>query len=191
MKNPEFIIFTGPMFGSKTTRLLAAIDRYRIQKKNVFVFKPRMDIRYNVDKITTHNGGSIDSYVIDSGNEILSKVQSADILEYPDIIAVDEAFMIDDISSTLVSLYKKGITILVSSLDLSATCNPFDDIGSMSLFATRIEKCPAVCVACGEDAYYTHKKFKNNKEIEIGGKDLYEPRCWKHHSHMNLGELYK
>ena len=28
---PEFIIFTGPMFGSKTTRLIAAVDRFRYQ----------------------------------------------------------------------------------------------------------------------------------------------------------------
>ena len=32
---PEFIIFTGPMFGSKTTRMLAIIDRYRYQNRNV------------------------------------------------------------------------------------------------------------------------------------------------------------
>ena len=35
MRDPEFIIFTGPMFGSKTTRLLAAVDRYRYQNKKI------------------------------------------------------------------------------------------------------------------------------------------------------------
>ena len=57
--DPDFIIFVGPMFGSKTTRLLAAIDRYRYQKKNVVAFKPRMDDRYSSTEISTHSGGKI------------------------------------------------------------------------------------------------------------------------------------
>ena len=32
---PEFIIFTGPMFGSKTTRLIAIVDRFRYQNRNI------------------------------------------------------------------------------------------------------------------------------------------------------------
>jgi len=185
MKNPEIIVFTGPMFGSKTTRLLAAIDRYTIQRKNVFVFKPRMDIRYDMSKITTHNGGSIDAYVVENGEDIIQKIRDVDLLDFPDIIAIDEAFMIDGVAEAVVSLYKKGITILISSLDLSASCTPFEEITKILPYATKIEKCPAVCTACGEDAYYTHKKLNNNKEIEVGGKDLYEPRCWKHYRNMN------
>ena len=46
---PEFIIFTGPMFGSKTTRLLAAVDRFRYQNRNVIAFKPKLDERYSGD----------------------------------------------------------------------------------------------------------------------------------------------
>ena len=61
MKDPEFIIFTGPMFGSKTTKLLAAVDRYRYQNKKVVAFKPFMDDRYTEGKICTRTGGSIES----------------------------------------------------------------------------------------------------------------------------------
>ena len=47
--------------------------------------------------------------------------------------------------------------------------------------ATCIEKCAAVCVTCGEDAYYTHRKIADLAEIAVGGAELYEPRCWNHH----------
>ena len=120
MRNPDIIVFTGPMFGSKTTRLLAAIDRYTIQRKNVFVFKPRMDIRYERSRITTHNGGSMEAYVVDTGDEIIECIRGVDLLDFPDVIAIDEAFMIDNVSDAIISLYKRGITILISSLDLSA-----------------------------------------------------------------------
>ena len=43
---PEFIIFTGPMFGSKTTRLLAAVDRFRYQNRNVIAFKPKQSAAF-------------------------------------------------------------------------------------------------------------------------------------------------
>ena len=35
MKNPDLILFVGPMFGGKTTRLLASLDRYHHQRKNI------------------------------------------------------------------------------------------------------------------------------------------------------------
>ena len=71
MNIPELIIFTGPMFGSKTTNLLGAIDRYRYQNKNVIAFKPKLDDRYAISKIVTHNGGSIDAHVIRDGYDIM------------------------------------------------------------------------------------------------------------------------
>jgi len=185
MRNPKFIVFTGPMFGSKTTKLLAAIDRYRIQKKDVIAFKPKMDNRYSMSNITTHNGGSMEAHCVDKGIDILKKIREISVNKYPDVIAIDEAFMIDNLEDAVIDLYKRNITILISSLDMSATCRPFEEITNILPYATKIEKCPAVCTVCGEDAYYTHKKFENNREIEVGGKNLYEPRCWQHHSYMN------
>ena len=193
MISPKFIIFTGPMFGSKTTRLIAAIDRYQIQKKHVTVFKPKMDVRYDMDRITTHNGGSVPAYVVNSGKDIMryilmdaskDKGTSASV-SLPDVIAVDEAFMIDNVAPTLVELFKRGITIVISSLELSASCLPFVNIQEILPWATKIQKCPAVCTICSRDAYYTHRKIDSLDEIAIGGSDLYEPRCWYHHSAMN------
>ena len=179
MNTPELVIFTGPMFGSKTTNLLGAIDRYRYQHKKIVAFKPKLDDRYSISKIVTHNGGSIDAHVVRDGQDIMNFIE-----KYPeqvDVIAVDEAFMIDGVAETLITLFKKGKTIIVSSLDLSATLNPFEEVEKLLPWATNVKKCPAVCVVCGNDAYYTYKKDKDLNEITVGGSDLYEPRCWHHH----------
>jgi len=189
-RNPEFIIFTGPMFSSKTTRLLAAIDRFRYQNRNIIAFKPSLDERYSKSKICTHNGGEIDAHVVKSGDDIIKTVKS--YCEDASVIAVDEAFMIEGAADALLSLFRSGNTVVVSSLQLSATGNVFKEIRDMMPWATKIEICPAVCTVTGLDAYYTHRKFTNMEEITVGGSDLYEPRCWLYHSFMNqsgfLGE---
>jgi thymidine kinase len=100
------------------------------------------------------------------------------------VIALDEAFMVEGSAEVLIDLYKTGFTVLISSLQLSSDLKPFEEITKMLPWATKIEICPAVCTICGADAYYTFKKDgKFDGEIEVGGKELYEPRCSVHHSH--------
>ena len=183
MISPEFIIFTGPMFSSKTTKLLAVVDRYIYQKKAVLAFKPKLDDRYSSGEISTHNGGRLKAVTVNTGLEVEKHVLGAD--ENVNVVAVDEAFMIDDIASSLIKLFKMGKTIVVSSLQLSASCNVFEEVRDMMPFATKIEVCPAVCPITGQNAYYTHRKHDNIGEIAVGGAELYEPRCWEYHSHMN------
>jgi len=152
--NPEFVIFTGPMFGSKTTRLLAVIDRYHYQNRKVVAFKPRMDDRYSAVEISTHSGGRFPAVGVQSGSDILNYLQDVD--DDFDVIAVDEAFMIDGIAGILLELFRHGKTIIVSSLQLSSSGNVFDEVRDMMPWATRIEVCPAVCTVSGKDAYMNH-----------------------------------
>jgi thymidine kinase len=166
------------MMGSKTTRLIGAVDRFRYRNQKVLAFKPRMDRRYTDSEISTHNGGKINAVVVSTGDEI---IQNVDLIE-PDVVAVDEAFMIDGSADALIRIFRRGISVVVSSIEMSANCNVFPEIEKMLPWATTIEKCTAVCVICGEDAHYTQKKISDLTEIAIGGAELYEPRCWQHHS---------
>jgi len=182
--DPEFIVFTGPMFGSKTTRLLAIVDRYMRQNKRVVAFKPEMDDRYASSEIMTHSGGHMPAFTVKSGEDILSEVKK--IHSSPvDVVAVDEAFMIDNCASALLELFREGKTIVVSSLQLSASGMVFEEVRDIMPWATKIEICPAVCPVTGRNAYYTHRKIEGMNEIVVGGSDLYEPRCWEHHDFMN------
>lgn len=183
LRDPEFVIFTGPMFGSKTTRLLAAVDRYKYQNKNIVAFKPRMDNRYSDVEICTHSGGKISAVGVETGDDILA------YFEKPgptiDVVAIDEAFMIDGCAEVALTLYRRGITVIVSSLQLSASGSVFEEVRDMMPWATKIEICPAVCPITGRDAFYTHRKIDSIDEITVGGADIYEPRCWEHHGFMN------
>jgi thymidine kinase len=183
-QNPELIIFTGPMFGGKTARLLAALDRYQYQARKIVAFKPKMDVRYSSIDIKTHNGAGIPACSVSSGQEILEYMGSVD--SDIDVVAVDEVFMIEGAAKALIHLFRLGYTVIVSSLEMSAACNPFSEVVELMPWATKIEKCPAVCSQCQQDAYFTHRKVDNPQdEIQVGGSDLYEPRCWGCHSYTN------
>ena len=186
IRDPAFIVFTGPMFGSKTTRMLAVIDRYRYQNRSVVAFKPAMDDRYSSSDISTHSGGRLSAICVKTGDEIQKVIDS--LSKEVDVIAVDEAFMIEGSAETLIKLFQKGHTIVVSSLQLSASGNVFTEIRDMMPWATKIEVCPAVCPVTGRDAYYTHRKVDGLEEIAVGGADWYEPRCWEMHTYVNRRE---
>lgn len=181
--NPEFIVFCGCMFSSKTTRMMLALEKYKYQGKHFVVFKPSRDNRYSESEIVTHGGWKVAAISVENGADILKYLTSLDV--EPNVIAVDEAFMIPNVSDALIWLYTTGFSVVVSSLDLSYAGKPFKEIEKILPWATRIEKCTAVCTVCGEDALYTHKKASSDLEIEIGGSELYEPRCWQHAIRVN------
>lgn len=175
--NPEFIIYTGPMFSSKTSRLLSTLERYKYQHKKIVVFKPKIDDRYSTSEVVTHSGWKTPAVCVKTGADILEHLSNLD--ESPQVIAVDEAFMIPGVAESLIWLFKTSFTVVVSSLEMSAAGKPFSEIEKMMIWATTVEKCTAVCTVCGKDAHYTHKKQTGGDEIQVGGSELYEPRCFK------------
>ena len=124
-----------------------------------------MDERYSESEICTHSGAKIEALVAGCGDDIVNSVESQKDI---DVVAVDEAFMIEGSAIALIELFRRGKTIVVSSLQLSASGNVFEEVRDMMPWATKIEVCPAVCTVTGLDAYYTHRKFENMKEIFWG-----------------------
>lgn len=177
--NPFFNIYIGPMYGSKTTRLLSDIDRFTYKSKKIIAFKPKIDTRYSESNIVSHTGATFPAKCINDANEIYDFISS----EKYDIIAIDEAFMIKEIDDVLIHLYKKSYSIVVSSIQLSGDNIPFENIKNILPWATKIEICPAVCTMCENDAFFTKALFdmKNvESSIKIGTNEIYNPRCHKH-----------
>jgi thymidine kinase len=172
MDDPKFLIFTGPMFGGKTSKMFAALEREKYRSRKILACKPKMDHRYSDDHITTHTGYKWPAVCVSSGQEIVELAAGYDV------IAVDEAFMIDGSADALIRLFKSGKSVFVSSIQLSASGAVFDEIKDMMPWATKIEVCPAICEKTGKDAYYTVRIASSGDEIEIGGSETYQPRSW-------------
>jgi thymidine kinase len=187
MKN-EFVMFVGPMFGGKTTKLLSAIDRYKYQGRKILTFKPDVDERYSKEEIVTHWNTRVPAKRISNGQELIAELKS---LPYHSprekltdvVIAVDESFMIPGVGKALIELFKAGHTVVVSSLQLSSDFTPYEEMQAMMPYATKVEVCPAVCSTCGSDAFYTRKTGgRSDHQIEVGGAEMYQPKCLKHFS---------
>ena len=179
-KNPTFTLFKGPMWGGKTSRLLSSLDRLKYQKREIIAFKPTIDDRYASKEIISHSGWKMDAVPITNSRDLFGYLADSSVVY--DTIAVDEAFMISGIADALIFLYKSGFDVIVSTLDISANGKPFPEVEKMLSWATHIETCPAVCSMCNRDAFFTHKKNLSDDEIEVGGSELYEPRCMIHHA---------
>lgn len=173
-RDPELVIYCGPMFGGKTSRMLSALDRAKYQSKTIVVIKPRMDHRYASGEVVTHGGYRWPAVCVASGQEIL------DVANGADVVAVDEVFMINGAAEALIQLFKLGKDVYVSSIQLSARGEPFDEIQQLFPWATKVEVCPAVCPRTGRDAFYTVATVEDLNEIDVGGDDKYEPRCHQH-----------
>jgi thymidine kinase len=169
---PKFIIYTGPMYSTKTTRLLIRLDRAKYQGFQVIALKPNADNRYAPDEIVTHSGLRFPAVNVQTGEDILK------LGFQQEVIGVDEAFMIPDSADALINLYRQGKTIVVSSIQMSSSGVPFEEVQKMLPWATHIKVCPSVCSISGEDAFYTVKNGGTDSLIEVGGKDLYEPRSF-------------
>jgi len=165
------------MFGGKTTRMLAALERYRYQNKSTILFKPKMDNRYSDSKVVTHKGQEHTSVLVRTGAEMFERATEHDV------VAVDEMFMIPGSARACFDLYRQGKTILISTLQLSSQptgYTAFEEVKGIMPWATSIEVCPAVCAKCDRDAYYTERLCKEEKEVLVGGAEAYQPVCYKH-----------
>ncbi len=176
--NHEFRMYVGPMFGGKTTRMLSQMERHRYQNEDTHLFKPAIDGRYDERSVVTHTGIKSEATLVSSGQSICKTVVRL-VGFKPSVIAVDEAFMIPESGEALIWLFRKGHTILVSSLQLSSDGSPYKEVTEMFPYATHIEVCPAVDPISKRDAYYTEKfGGRSDHEIEVGGAEMYRPRDW-------------
>jgi len=187
----DLILYTGPMFSSKTTRLLMEADTRQYRKQNIISFKSKMDDRYSsVGEIVTHNFNKLPAHLVNTGDEMLEKIAEQENLGNSiDCVIIDELFLIEEGAAACVNLFKKGYDVIMASIDLSFTGEPFLEIKNIMPYCTKIIKCTAVCSVCQKDAAYTGKKTQQslsnaNVQIQVGGSELYEPRCQEHHIYM-------
>jgi thymidine kinase len=182
----QLVVYTGPMWGGKTSRMLLEVEKHRHGGREIHAFKPKIDNRYASEEIVTHMGWSIPATCVKNGADI-----ERHMLEHAkefknSLIVVDELFMLPGVADTLVWFFKQGVDVVVATLDLSYSCKPFEEVTKLLPWATRVEKCPSACLVCGHDAYYTYRKvdIASEEEVQVGGKETYEPRCRKHHPAM-------
>ncbi len=167
-------VICGSMFSGKTEELIRRLNRAKIAKQKVEIFKPEIDIRYDDKKIVSHDDNAIVSTPVPSSSHILLLAHNVDV------VGIDEAqFFDEEIASVCVQLANSGTRVIVAGLDMDYKGNPFGPIPTLLAIAEYITKVHAICTRCGNLAQHSYRKIKNEKLIVLGETDNYEPLCRK------------
>ncbi len=176
-------VITGSMFCGKTDELIRRLRRATIARQKVQVFKPAIDNRYAVEKVTSHAGTEFAAQPIQRAADILGLVEVDTT-----VVAIDEAqFFDDEIVSIVQTLADRGIRVIVAGLDTDFRGEPFGPMPALMAQAEEVDKLRAICMVCGEPASRTQRLVNgqpahyNDPVVIVGASELYEARCRQHH----------
>ena len=165
-------VICGSMFSGKTEELIRRVRRAQIAKMNTIIFKPKVDDRYSPEHIVSHNQMKLNSQIVETADEILTKSQKAEV------VAIDEAqFFDDNIVEICKILAKQKKRVIVAGLDTDYKGEPFGPMPHLMCEADYVDKLRAICVVCGNPATYTQRTSKDQQRVIIGETDIYEARC--------------
>ena len=170
---------SGCMFAGKTEELIRRIKVLEFAKKEIMVFKPKIDNRYSDTKVVSHAGSSVESHVIEDAAEILDMVK-----ETTQVVAIDEVqFFGDNVCDVCDELANKGIRVMAAGLDTDFRGEPFGPMPRLMTQAEFCTKLAAVCNKCGAPATRTQRIVNgkpasyNEPIILVGAAESYEARC--------------
>lgn len=176
-------VVCGSMFSGKTDELIRRLVRATIAKQKVQVFKPAIDVRYAVEKVTSHAGSNFDAIPVEKAADIREKLE-ADAT----VVGIDEAQFFDpEIVQVAQELAGRDIRVIVAGLDMDFRGEPFGPMPIFMSMAEHVDKLHAICMICGDEASRT-QRLVNGKParyddpvVIVGASELYEARCRKHH----------
>jgi thymidine kinase len=176
-------VICGSMFSGKTDELIRRLVRATIAKQKVQVFKPAIDIRYAVEKVSSHTGSTFDAIPVEKAAEIRTKVDKDTT-----VIGIDEAQFFDaDVVNVAQELAVRGVRVLIAGLDTDFRGEPFGSMPVLMAEAEHVSKLHAICMSCGDEASRT-QRLVNGKParyddpvVIVGASELYEARCRLHH----------
>ncbi|MBV6395122.1 MAG: Thymidine kinase [Anaerolineales bacterium] len=176
-------VICGSMFSGKTDELIRRLVRATIAKQKVQVFKPAIDVRYAVEKVTSHAGADFDAIPVGKAADIHEKIDRS-----ATVIAIDETqFMDAEIVSTARGLADKGLRVIAAGLDQDFRGEPFGPMPALMALAERVDKLHAICMVCGDEASRTQRLVNgrparyDDPVVIVGASEMYEARCRRHH----------
>ena len=165
-------VIVGSMFSGKTEELIRRLNRAKIARLKVEIFKPGIDVRYDEEDVVSHNETSIKSTPIDSAEQILLYAHDVDV------VGIDEAQFFDNqLGSVCNQLANKGIRVIVAGLDMDFQAKPFGPIPHLMATAEYVTKVHAICIKCGNLAQYSHRTIQGDALVVLGETESYEPLC--------------
>lgn len=176
-------VITGSMFSGKTDELIRRLRRATIARQKVQVFKPAIDHRYGMEKVTSHAGNEFDALPVRRASDLLAHLERDTT-----VVAIDEAqFFEDEIIQVAQTLADRGVRVIVAGLDTDFRGEPFGPMPVLMAKAENVDKLHAICMVCGESASRTQRLVNGEPAhyedpvVIVGASEMYEARCRRHH----------
>lgn len=167
-------LIIGPMYSGKTTTLLQIYKKYKLTNKKICVINYVEDIRYDINKMSTHDKEMINCYNLLNLNELENK-----IIEENEIFLINEGQFFNDLKDEVIKLVEENNKIVyVCGLDSDFNREPFNEIIKLIPLCDEIEKKYSICIDCknGNEAIFNYR-LTNEKNKKIIGSDKYIPLC--------------
>ena len=165
-------VVCGSMFSGKTEELIRRLNRARIAKLRVEIFKPGIDTRYSEEDVVSHNANALHSIPVENAQQILFYSNECDV------IGIDEAqFFGNELIDVCQQLANQGIRVVVAGLDMDFMGKPFGPMPQLMAIAEDVTKVHAICMRCGSLAQYSYRKIAGDKLVVLGETESYEPLC--------------
>lgn len=170
-------VICGSMFSGKTEELIRRLKRAQIAQQRVQIFKPRLDDRYDVDRIVSHSMQRLESIPIDSAREILH------LLRFDtEVVGIDEVqFLGPEVVPVIEALAARGLRVVCAGLDQDYKGVPFEPMPQLLAIAEYITKELAICVVCGNPANRSQRIVSAADRVVVGAAGAYEARCRRCH----------
>ena len=176
-------VITGSMFCGKTDELIRRLRRATIARQKVQVFKPAIDNRYALEKVTSHAGSEYAARPVRKAGEILDQLEPATT-----VVGIDEAQFFDEAIIPLAQdLADRGVRVIITGLDTDFRGEPFGPMPVLMAKADVVDKLHAICMVCGEEACRTQRLVDgkparyHDPVVIVGASEMYEARCRVHH----------
>jgi thymidine kinase len=167
-------VICGSMFSGKTEELLRRLNRAKIAKQKVEIFKPVIDKRYHEIDVVSHDANAIRSTPVYASQEMLLLAGNCDV------IGIDEAQFFDEsIVDVCNNLANNGKRVIVAGLDMDFLGKPFGCVPALMAIAEFVTKVHAICAVCGSVASYSYRLVPSKEKVLLGETESYEARCRK------------
>jgi thymidine kinase len=168
-------VIVGSMFSGKSEELIRRLNRARIARQKVQVFKPTIDARYSIEEIASHSGQTHLSRPVTTSEELRRQIEPE-----TQVVGIDEGQFFDaGLIAVVNELADSGKRVIVAGLDQDYTGKPFEPMPQLLSIAEFITKTHAICVKCGSTANYSQRTVESEARVEVGASDKYEARCRK------------
>ncbi len=163
-------VICGSMFSGKTEELIRRLKRAKFARQRVEIFKPNIDLRYDENKVVSHDSNEIRSTPVPAAANIPILADNCDV------VGIDEAqFFDDEIVKVCNDLANSGVRVIVAGLDMDFKGNPFGPMPALMATAEYVTKVHAVCTRTGNLAHYSYRKAKSDDLVLLGETEEYEP----------------